>query len=55
MVGRIAPVVLAAGAGRRFGGHKQLALLGGRPLLDHASGLAAAGGTDLTVVVLGRS
>lgn len=47
-------IVLAAGAGRRFGGAKQLALLDGRPLLDHV--LATAGAVaELRplVVVLG--
>jgi CTP:molybdopterin cytidylyltransferase MocA len=33
-------LVLAAGAGRRFGGPKQLAPLGGRPLLAHVVDLA---------------
>jgi CTP:molybdopterin cytidylyltransferase MocA len=46
-----AGLVLAAGAGRRFGGPKQLALLDGRPLLEHA--LAALAGLDRVVVVLG--
>ena len=53
MTGKVATVVLAAGAATRFGGRKQLALLDGRPLLEHALAIAAAGGTDLTVVVLG--
>lgn len=53
MASRIASVVLAAGAATRFGGRKQLALLDGRPLLEHALDVAAASGTDLTVVVLG--
>jgi CTP:molybdopterin cytidylyltransferase MocA len=35
-------IVLAAGAGRRFGGPKQLALLRGRPLLEHVLGTASA-------------
>jgi CTP:molybdopterin cytidylyltransferase MocA len=34
--------VLAAGAGRRFGGTKQLADLDGRPLLQHAIDAANA-------------
>jgi len=43
--------VLAAGGGRRYGGAKQLARLGGRPLLEHA--LVAVAGLDDVVVVLG--
>lgn len=39
---RVAGVVLAAGAGRRFGGAKQLASLDGRPLLEHAVAAATA-------------
>jgi molybdenum cofactor cytidylyltransferase len=46
-----AGLVLAAGAGRRFGGPKQLARLDGRPLLEHA--LAALADLDRVVVVLG--
>jgi molybdenum cofactor cytidylyltransferase len=47
--------VLAAGAGRRFGGTKQLADLDGRPLLQHAVDTAtAAEGLDRVVVVLGH-
>jgi CTP:molybdopterin cytidylyltransferase MocA len=53
MPGRVASVLLAAGAARRFGGRKQLALLEGRPLLEHALAVTAASGTDLTVLVLG--
>lgn len=51
---RAAGIVLAAGAGRRFGGGKMLADLGGRPLLAHV--LATVGAARLTeiVVVLGR-
>jgi CTP:molybdopterin cytidylyltransferase MocA len=49
-------VVLAAGAGRRFGGAKQLAPLDGRPLLQHAVDAAcAAGALDRVVVVLGAA
>lgn len=50
---RIVSVVLAAGAGRRFGGRKQLAPLRGRPLLEHALATAAAGPGERTFVVLG--
>jgi molybdenum cofactor cytidylyltransferase len=46
-----AGLVLAAGAGRRFGGPKQIALLEGRALVEHA--LAALAGLDRVVVVLG--
>jgi CTP:molybdopterin cytidylyltransferase MocA len=45
-------VVLAAGAGERFGGAKQLAPLRGRPLLEHALA-TMAGVCDRVVVVLG--
>jgi CTP:molybdopterin cytidylyltransferase MocA len=34
-------LILAAGAGRRFGGAKQLAELDGRPMLAHVIGMAA--------------
>jgi CTP:molybdopterin cytidylyltransferase MocA len=44
-------VVLAAGEGRRFGGLKQLARVGGRPLVEHA--VAAVRDLDRVVVVLG--
>lgn len=50
---RIVSVVLAAGAGRRFGGRKQLAPLRGRPLLEHALAAVTAGPAAATVVVLG--
>ena len=43
--------MLAAGAGERFGGPKQLAQFEGRPLLEHA--LAAVSGLDRVVVVFG--
>lgn len=47
-------MVLAAGAGRRFGGGKVLAELDGRPLLQHVLDALAAAGHDDPVVVLGR-
>jgi CTP:molybdopterin cytidylyltransferase MocA len=50
---RIGALVLAAGEGRRFGSPKQLALLDGRPLLEHA--LAAVTGREPRVVVLGHA
>ncbi len=48
---KVAGIVLAAGAGRRFGGAKQLASLDGRPLLAHV--LANASALDPLIVVLG--
>jgi CTP:molybdopterin cytidylyltransferase MocA len=45
-------LVLAAGEGRRFGGTKQLAILRGRPLLEHA--LEAMAVVTPRVVVLGH-
>lgn len=50
---RVVAVVLAAGAGERFGSAKQLAPLGGRPLLQHPLDALAAAGVDDVVVVLG--
>ena len=50
----IGGIVLAAGAGRRFGAAKQLAQLDGRPLLEHALiAMAAAPALGSGVVVLG--
>jgi CTP:molybdopterin cytidylyltransferase MocA len=49
----VACVVLAAGAGRRFGAVKQLAPLAGRPLLDHALAVANASEVERVVLVLG--
>jgi molybdenum cofactor cytidylyltransferase len=46
-------IVLAAGAGRRFGGVKQLAEVDGRPLLEHAVRAVAA--SSPRVVVLGHA
>ncbi|MBA3305570.1 MAG: nucleotidyltransferase family protein [Thermoleophilaceae bacterium] len=49
----IAGLVLAAGSGQRFGAPKQLAVLDGRPLLEHSLRAMAAAGLDRLVVVLG--
>jgi len=46
-------LVLAAGAGTRFGGRKQLAELDGRPLLEHAVRAMTAAPVGRVVVVLG--
>jgi CTP:molybdopterin cytidylyltransferase MocA/SAM-dependent methyltransferase len=51
---RIAAVVLAAGAGSRFGGGKLLAQLDGRPILAHVLDAVRAVDPADTVVVLGR-
>ena len=49
----IAGIVLAAGAGTRFGGVKQLAELDGVPLLQHALRAMAAAPVNRRLVVLG--
>jgi CTP:molybdopterin cytidylyltransferase MocA/SAM-dependent methyltransferase len=50
---RVAAIVLAAGAGSRFGGHKLLATVEGRPILQHVLDRLAATGLGDVVVVLG--
>ena len=50
----ISAIVLAAGEGTRFGDTKQLELLGGTPLVQHAIDSAAEGGVGEIVVVLGH-
>jgi nicotine blue oxidoreductase len=52
---KIVGLVLAAGAGRRFGGPKALAELDGELLVDRAARLLSDGGCDEVVVVLGAS
>jgi molybdenum cofactor cytidylyltransferase len=49
----IAGIVLAAGAGTRFGGRKQLAELDGRPLLEHALEAMESAPVADRIVVLG--
>jgi molybdenum cofactor cytidylyltransferase len=49
----IGGIVLAAGAGTRFGGSKQLALLDGRPLLEHVLRAVTASPVGRVLVVLG--
>ena len=51
-----AGLILAAGAGRRFGGTKQLADLRGRPLLEYAiEAMLAVPALDPVLVVLGHA
>jgi len=50
---RLAAVVLAAGAGRRFGGHKLEAELHGRPLLQHVLDTLQQVRPVMTMVVMG--
>lgn len=54
MPDRVGAVVLAAGAGRRFGGGKLGARLEGRPILQHVLDALAAAGIDDPVVVVGE-
>lgn len=51
---RLGAVVLAAGAGSRFGGGKLLAALAGRPILAHVLDAVRTVGPAETVVVLGH-
>ncbi|MCW2997248.1 MAG: molybdenum hydroxylase accessory protein YgfJ family [Solirubrobacterales bacterium] len=51
---RVVGLILAAGEGRRFGGPKQLAQLGGRPLIAHAvSAAVAVPGLERVLAVVG--
>jgi molybdenum cofactor cytidylyltransferase len=50
----ITAIVLAAGAGERFGGTKQIAELRGKPLAQHAVDAATEAGVDVVVLVLGH-
>lgn len=52
MSGGVAAVVLAAGASRRFGGAKQLAMYEGRTLLEHVLGRALEAGLQPVVAVV---
>jgi nicotine blue oxidoreductase len=52
---RVAGLVLAAGAGRRFGGPKALAVLDGVRLVDRAAHLLRQAGLDPVVVVSGAA
>jgi molybdenum cofactor cytidylyltransferase len=50
---RVAGLILAAGAGRRFGGGKMRARLDGRPLVGHVIATARVAGLGRLVLVLG--
>lgn len=50
----ISGVVLAAGAGSRFGATKQVAILEGKPLVLHAIDALRAAGVDEVLVVVGH-
>jgi molybdenum cofactor cytidylyltransferase len=50
----ISGIVLAAGTGSRFGDTKQLEVLDGKPLSQHAIDAAAAAGLDEILVVTGH-
>ncbi len=50
----ISGVVLAAGTGSRFGGTKQVVVVDGKPLAQHAIDALAAAGVDEIVVVTGH-
>ena len=50
----ISGIVLAAGTGSRFGGTKQLVILDGKPLAQHAVDALAAAGMDEILVVTGH-
>ena len=50
----ISALVLAAGEGTRFGGTKQVEVVRGKPLVQHAVDAAAGAGVDEIVVVLGH-
>ncbi|WP_367138023.1 NTP transferase domain-containing protein [Saccharothrix sp. HUAS TT1] len=52
---RVAGLLLAAGAGRRFGGPKALVAHGGVPWVDRAAAVLRDGGCSPVVVVLGAS
>jgi len=49
---RVGAVILAAGASRRFGSPKQLVVVDGRTLLEHAIDAAMAGGLATVVAVV---
>jgi CTP:molybdopterin cytidylyltransferase MocA len=55
MITRVAGVLLAAGAGSRFGQPKALVMLGGQTLAERGTGLLRAGGADPVLIVAGAA
>src|SRR5262249_43488026 len=55
MITRVAGVLLAAGAGSRFGQPKALVTLGGQTLAERGAGLLRAGGADPVLIVAGAA
>lgn len=55
MTAAVAGLLLAAGAGRRYGMPKALAVIGGRLLVEAGAALLRAGGCDPVIVVLGAA
>jgi molybdenum cofactor cytidylyltransferase len=52
---RVAAIVLAAGSASRFGSPKALAMLDGRPLLEHVLDAVRTAGIEDIIVVLGHA
>jgi CTP:molybdopterin cytidylyltransferase MocA len=55
MIETVAGVLLAAGAGSRFGQPKALVTLGGQTLAERGAGLLRAGGADPVLIVAGAT
>jgi CTP:molybdopterin cytidylyltransferase MocA len=55
MITKVAGVLLAAGAGSRFGRPKALVTLGGQTLAERGTGLLRAGGADPVLIVAGAA
>ncbi len=53
--GRVVAIILAAGESRRFGGHKLLAPLEGKPLVQHVIDAATGSQVDEVVLVVGHA
>jgi nicotine blue oxidoreductase len=55
MMVKVAGVLLAAGAGSRFGQPKALVTLGGQTLAERGTGVLRAGGADPVLIVVGAA